>query len=51
MHFGKIVQNEQLPIQSSFPIIHKVGNNAKVGIRGFTMWKQNIPVKILTPSE
>ena len=34
-----------------FPKLHKVGNNANVGIRGFIMRKQNIPVKILTPSE
>ena len=37
-----------LRVQSSYPIIHKVGNNANVGIRGFTTFKQNIPVKLLT---
>ena len=31
--------------------LDKIGNNANIGIRGFTVWKQKIPVTKCYPSE
>ena len=32
-----------------FHKLDEIGNNANIGIRGFTTWKQKIPVKNVTP--
>ena len=34
--------------QSEFSQTHNIGNNANIGIGGFTMWKKN-PVKNVNP--
>ena len=37
--------------ESGFSQTHNIGNNANIGIRGFTMWKQKNPVTKCYPSE
>ena len=34
-----------------FHKLDEIGNNANIGIRGFTTWKQKNPVAKCTPSE
>ena len=37
--------------QSGFSQMHNISNNANIGITGFAMWKQKIPVTKCYPSE
>ena len=47
-----IVVNGEAEGQLANRVFHKLdktGNNANIGIRGFTVWKQKIPVKNVSP--
>ena len=41
---------ERRPPIRGFHKLDEIANNANIGIREFTMWKQKIPVKNVTPS-